>query len=88
MNIQGSLLGLNCAFRRHLVSWEISESRVLWTREELVVGALEWLRCVASEELLEVILDDHGRGVADLWHVKPSCSAVSLCHLVWKVLYY
>jgi hypothetical protein len=29
-----------------------------------------------------VILDDHGRGVADFGHVKASCSGVSLCHFI------
>ena len=36
--------------------------------EELVMESPERLRRIGCEEFLEMVLDDQGRGVADLWH--------------------
>lgn len=53
---------------------------MLRAREEFVVGALERMVSVRCEELLQVVLDDHGRGVADLWHRQTGMTC-TLCHL-------
>jgi len=52
----------------HVVSWEITEARVLRTGEELVEVSLPGLTLGAAENLLEVVLSDHLRGVVDLGH--------------------
>jgi len=43
----------------HVRSREVTESRVLWLREELVVRNLEWLGTSSVKNVLEVILEDH-----------------------------
>lgn len=43
----------------HVRRREVTESRVLWLREELVVRNLEWLGTSSVKNVLEVILEDH-----------------------------
>ena len=40
---------------------EVTESGVLWLREELVVRNLEWLGTSPVKNVLEVVLEDHTR---------------------------
>lgn len=45
---------------------EVTESGVLWLREELVVRNLEWLGTSSVKNVLEVVLEDHATGEVGL----------------------
>ena len=47
--------------------------------KELVMESPERLRSIGCEELLQMILYDQGRGVADLRHGQ-ACAASRTCH--------
>ncbi len=73
------LLG-NSLLGRHLVGGEVAKGGVLGAGEELVVRALEGVVSVRGQQLLQVVLHDHRRGVGDLGH-RNTRVALSLCHL-------
>lgn len=61
---------------------------MLRTRQQLVIGALEGFGSVRSQKLLQVVLHNHGRGIADLGHSNRGLVLGHLSNKVCLKIYY